>query len=95
MPRGEKSKYTDKQKRQAGHIEEGYEAAWCPTRGSRAARLGHRKQNDRRRQERVDQGEGVQLTRRPQRQGVRRGGGLGRTFVCRTLRFREEGGADP
>jgi plasmid stabilization system protein ParE len=26
MPRGEKSKYTDKQKRQAEHIEEGYEA---------------------------------------------------------------------
>jgi hypothetical protein len=25
MPRGEKSKYTDKQKRQAEHIEEGYE----------------------------------------------------------------------
>ena len=24
MPRGDKSKYTDKQKRQAGHIEEGY-----------------------------------------------------------------------
>ena len=25
MPRGDKSSYTDKQKRQAGHIEEGYE----------------------------------------------------------------------
>jgi plasmid stabilization system protein ParE len=25
MPRGDKSKYTDKQKRQAAHIEEGYE----------------------------------------------------------------------
>jgi plasmid stabilization system protein ParE len=25
MPRGDKSKYTDKQKRQASHIEEGYE----------------------------------------------------------------------
>ncbi len=25
MPRGDKSKYTDKQKRMAGHIEEGYE----------------------------------------------------------------------
>lgn len=24
MPRGSKAKYTDKQKRQAGHIEEGY-----------------------------------------------------------------------
>jgi plasmid stabilization system protein ParE len=26
MPRGDKSKYTEKQKRQAEHIEEGYEA---------------------------------------------------------------------
>ncbi len=26
MPRGDKDKYTDKQKRQAEHIEEGYEA---------------------------------------------------------------------
>jgi plasmid stabilization system protein ParE len=25
MPQGDKSSYTDKQKRQAGHIEEGYE----------------------------------------------------------------------
>ena len=26
MPRGDKSSYTDKQKREAGHIEKGYEA---------------------------------------------------------------------
>jgi len=32
MPRGDKSSYTDKQKRQAAHIEEGYEK-----RGIRAA----------------------------------------------------------
>src|SRR5437588_1415726 len=30
MPRGDKSKYTDKQKRQAEHIEEGYEARGVP-----------------------------------------------------------------
>jgi hypothetical protein len=30
MPRGDKSKYTDKQKRQAEHIEEGYEEAGLP-----------------------------------------------------------------
>jgi plasmid stabilization system protein ParE len=30
MPRGDKSKYTDKEKRQAGHIEEGYEARGVP-----------------------------------------------------------------
>lgn len=30
MPRGEKSKYTGKQKRQAGHIEEGYRERGVP-----------------------------------------------------------------
>jgi hypothetical protein len=30
MARGDKSKYTDKQKRQAGHIEEGYEKRGVP-----------------------------------------------------------------
>jgi plasmid stabilization system protein ParE len=30
MPRGEKSSYTDKQKRQAAHIEEGYENRGVP-----------------------------------------------------------------
>jgi hypothetical protein len=32
MPRGEKSSYTDKQKRQARHIEEGYENRGTPKR---------------------------------------------------------------
>jgi hypothetical protein len=30
MPRGDKSSYTDKQKRQAEHIEEGYESRGVP-----------------------------------------------------------------
>jgi hypothetical protein len=30
MPRGDKSAYTDKQKRQARHIEEGYESRGVP-----------------------------------------------------------------
>lgn len=30
MPQGDKSKYTDKQKRQAGHIEHGYERRGVP-----------------------------------------------------------------
>ena len=30
MPRGDKSKYTDKEKRQADHIEEGYERRGLP-----------------------------------------------------------------
>jgi hypothetical protein len=32
MPRGDKDKYTDKQKRQAEHIEEGYKAQGLSTR---------------------------------------------------------------
>jgi plasmid stabilization system protein ParE len=32
MPRGDKSKYTDKEKRQAEHIEEGYEKRGTPKR---------------------------------------------------------------
>lgn len=32
MPRGDKSSYTDKQKRQAQHIEEGYETRGVPER---------------------------------------------------------------
>ena len=32
MPRGDKSKYTDKQERQAEHIEEGYERGGVPKR---------------------------------------------------------------
>ena len=31
MPRGDKSSYTDKQQRQAEHIEEGYEARGIPS----------------------------------------------------------------
>ena len=30
MPRGDKSRYTDKEKRQAEHIEEGYESRGVP-----------------------------------------------------------------
>lgn len=38
MPRGDKSKYTDKQERKADHIVEGYENAACPRRKPSAAR---------------------------------------------------------
>lgn len=34
MPRGDKSSYTDKQKRQAEHIEEGYEKRGAPKKES-------------------------------------------------------------
>jgi hypothetical protein len=49
MPRGSKASYSSKQKRQAEHIEEGYERRGVGRR--EAARLGHGQQGDRRRQE--------------------------------------------
>jgi plasmid stabilization system protein ParE len=36
MPRGDKSKYTDKQKRQAEHIAEGYEKRGTPKKAAKA-----------------------------------------------------------
>lgn len=36
MPQGDKSKYTDKQKRQARHIEEGYEKKGVPAKKAAA-----------------------------------------------------------
>ena len=36
MPRGDKGKYTDKQKRQAEHIEEGYEKRGVPKKAAQA-----------------------------------------------------------
>jgi len=36
MPQGDKSSYTDKQKRQAGHIEAGYEKKGLGTKASEA-----------------------------------------------------------
>ena len=50
MPRGDKSSYTDKQKRQAEHIEEGYERRGVSEHEAEA-RLGDRQQGNSRRQE--------------------------------------------
>ena len=36
MPQGDKSSYTDKQKRQAGHIEAGYEKTGLSTKAAEA-----------------------------------------------------------
>lgn len=51
MPRGDKSKYTDKQKRKAEHIEEGYESRGVFASRSRTTGLGHGQQGERWRQE--------------------------------------------
>jgi hypothetical protein len=44
MPRGDKSSYTDKQKRQAQHIEEGYEHRGVPEKEAERRGWGHRQQ---------------------------------------------------
>ena len=45
MPRGDKSKYTEKQKRKAEHIEEGLQASWRARRRSGTTGLGHGEQD--------------------------------------------------
>ena len=50
MPQGDKSSYTEKQKRQAEHIEAGYEKKGVEHENRGSAGLGHRQQTHRRRQ---------------------------------------------
>jgi hypothetical protein len=50
MPQGDKSSYTDKQKRQAEHIEAGYEKKTFERENRGSAGLGHCQQTYRRRQ---------------------------------------------
>jgi hypothetical protein len=52
MPRGDKSKYMDKQRRQAEHIEEGYENRGVPEREAERRAWGDGQQDDWRRQKR-------------------------------------------
>jgi hypothetical protein len=51
MPRGDKSSYTDKQKRQAEHIEEGYENRGVSRGEAEPPRLGYCEQGNSRRKE--------------------------------------------
>jgi len=44
MPKGDKSKYTDKQKRKAEHIEEGYEKRGVPE-GEAKGRVGTKRED--------------------------------------------------
>ena len=70
MPRGDKSKYTDKQKRQAEHIEEGYEQRGVPQEeAERRAWATVNKMTGG--GKRVDQGGDIRSIRRPQREAAR------------------------
>jgi plasmid stabilization system protein ParE len=74
MPRGDKSAYTDKQKRQAEHIEEGYESRGVPEKEAErrawatenAVTHGGRKAGG--------SGRGTSENREPERKGGRIGG---------------------
>lgn len=73
MPRGSKSAYTDKQKRQAGHIEEGYKERGVPQETAKArawstvnkASGGGKKSGS---------GRGKKGTKSPERKGGKKGG---------------------
>lgn len=74
MPRGEKSSYTSKQKRQAAHIEEGYEERGVSKKTAKARAWatvnkmsgGGKKSGS---------GRGKKTSKAPARQGGRKGGG--------------------
>jgi plasmid stabilization system protein ParE len=73
MPRGEKTKYTDKQKRQAEHIAEGYEDRGVPKKVAKArgwatvnAMTGGGKSGG--------SGQGKRMNKAPARKGGRLGG---------------------
>ncbi len=93
MPRGDKSKYTDKQKRKAEHIADSYESRGVSEEVAEARSLGHREQGVRRRQQvgqraRRSGHEGVEQTRRQEGRsrvrGAQHGGAVGvREEGCR------------
>ena len=95
MPRGDKSSYTDKQKRKAEHIEEGYEKRGVPEKeAERRAWATVNKEIGRRQQER-------QRTRQAGHQGVVAEGRQARRARLRratgggALRLGEEGRRNP
>jgi len=73
MPRGDKSKYTEKQKRQAEHIEEGYEQRGIPE--EEAARRAWATVNKMTGGgKKSGTGRGQKLNKAPAKQGGRKGG---------------------
>jgi plasmid stabilization system protein ParE len=73
MPRGDKSSYTDKQKRMAGHIEEGYEHRGVPeSEAERRAWATVNKETGGGKKR--GSGRGKKVNRAPSRKGGRLGG---------------------
>ena len=86
MPRGDKSKYTDKQKRQAEHIEKGYESRGVPE-GEAESRAwatvnkmtGGGKKSGSGRGKKVNKGPAKKGGRKGGKQTAKRGGGRKKT----------------
>jgi plasmid stabilization system protein ParE len=73
MPRGDKSAYTSKQKRQARHIEEGYEKRGTP-RKEAARRAWATVNAETGGGKKSGSGRGKKVTKAPSRKGGRKGG---------------------
>ena len=79
MPRGDKSSYTDKQKRQAEHVEEGYEKRGVPKKEaqSRAWATVNKETGG---GKKTGSGRGKKVSKAPSRKGGRKGE-IGRAHV--------------
>jgi plasmid stabilization system protein ParE len=95
MPRGDKSSYTEKQKRQARHIEEGYESRGTPP--DEAARRAWATVNkETGGGKKSGSGRGKKVNRAPSRRGGEKGWAGGRTPAQgRPGGLRQEGGRHP
>jgi hypothetical protein len=74
MPRGEKSKYTDKQKRKAEHIEAGYKKRGISTKEAERRAWATVNKTDRGGKKKGGSGRGKKQNKAPSRKGGRKGG---------------------
>ncbi|HEY0010655.1 MAG TPA: plasmid stabilization protein [Candidatus Paceibacterota bacterium] len=82
MPRGDKSAYTDKQKRQAEHIEEGYEKRGVPKKEAEARAWATVNKEDKG-GNKSGSGRGKEKDTTPSKRGGKKGGRDGRTRAPR------------
>jgi hypothetical protein len=73
MPRGDKSSYTDKQKRKAEHIEEGYEKRGVPKKEAKRRAWATVNKSDKG-GKKSGSGRGKKPSKAPARKGGRKGG---------------------
>lgn len=94
MPRGDKSKYTEKQKRKAEHIEEGYRDRGVPEEEAERRAWATVNASDRGGKKPGGSGRDKSANKAPAKKGGRKGGhaSAARPKAARVLR--EESGAD-